>query len=158
MQIHSPSLSIVLIELKSARSHNSVCRSQTLELLHCHCNISEFHCAFPTPAPDFLSEKSKCQASQEAISTASLRRCFSGLIKPVTDPCPSDCATTRSHQVSTLTCTTVQPAPWQLLERSENELEEVVKKSHWPCWIRDCKNGEISLSPSNQTFLAGEHE
>ena len=78
--------------------------------------------------------------------------------KPVADPCPSDCATTRSHQVSTLTCTTVQPAPWQLLERSENELEEVVKKSHWPCWIRDCKNGEISLSPSNQTFLAGEHE
>ena len=47
--------------------------------------------------------------------------------EPVAEPCPSDCATTRSHQVSTLTCATVQPAPWQLLERSENELEEVVK-------------------------------
>ena len=80
--------------------------------------------------------------------------------KPVADPCPSDCATTRSHQVSTLTCLTVQPTPWpwQLLERTENELEEVVKKSHWPCWITDCNNWEMSLSPSNQTFLAREHE
>ena len=125
MQIHRPSLSSVLGPLGAITQY--VGRKR----LSC-CIVTAIFQNATVPSPHqlkilFRKNKVPCVPRGNLHSFPNYKTLFFWP-KPVADPCPSDCATTRSHQVSTLTCTTVQPAPWQLLEKSENELEEVVKK------------------------------